>query len=144
MFSKSCEYGILASFYIAQNSNDKKYVGLKEIADATTVPIHFLSKVLQILVRNKIIISTKGLNGGFKLNKKSTEISLLEIIKAIDGMDIFDRCILGQKDCSDEDPCLIHNHYKLIKEEFISMLTGENLQTLIEHLNIKGKVEAQA
>lgn len=135
MFTKSCDYGILATFYIAQNSSEKKYVGLKEIAKGTAVPIHFLSKVLQILVKNKILTSTKGLNGGFKLKRTTNEINLLDIIKAIDGMDIFDTCLLGLKDCNDEDPCLIHEHYKNIKEDFKSLLSKETLQALIEHLN---------
>ncbi|RPI19281.1 MAG: Rrf2 family transcriptional regulator [Ignavibacteriae bacterium] len=134
MFTKSCDYGILATFYIANNSNEKKYVGLKEIADATSIPPHFLSKVLSILVKNKILSSTKGLNGGFKLKRNATKINMLDIIKAIDGTDIFDNCLLGLKECSDENPCLIHDHYKIIKEDFINLLSKETLQVLIEHL----------
>lgn len=134
MFSKSCDYGILATFYIAQNSNDTKYVGLKEIAEATSIPSHFLSKVLSILVKSKLLISIKGLNGGFKLRKRSADINMLDIIKAIDGTDIFDNCLLGLKECSDENPCLIHEQYKFIKEEFMNLLTKETLQALAEHL----------
>jgi Rrf2 family transcriptional regulator, iron-sulfur cluster assembly transcription factor len=134
MFSKSCDYGILATFYIAQNSNEKKFVGLKEIADATSIPPHFLSKVLSILVKSKILSSIKGFNGGFKLRKSSTEVNMLDIIKAIDGTDIFDTCLLGLKECSDENPCLIHERYKNIKENFITLLTEETLQTLSDHL----------
>jgi Rrf2 family transcriptional regulator, iron-sulfur cluster assembly transcription factor len=137
MFSKSCDYGILATFYIAKNSSEKKYVGLKEIADATSIPPHFLSKVLSILVKNKILSSIKGLNGGFKLKKKSTEINMLDIVKAIDGTDIFDNCLIGLKECSDENPCLIHEHYKAIKEEFHTLLSKETLYALIEDLKIR-------
>jgi Rrf2 family iron-sulfur cluster assembly transcriptional regulator len=139
MFSKSCDYGILATFYIAQNSNENKYVGLKEIAAGTSVPSHFLSKVLQILVKNKLLKSTKGLKGGFKLRRMPNEIYLLDIIKAIDGTDIFDNCLLGLKECSDENPCIIHEHYKMIKEQFVGLLSKETIQTLIEHLSEKNK-----
>lgn len=134
MFSKSCEYGIRAVLFIAQDSNGENYVGLKEIAKAQAIPEHFLSKVLQILVKQKILKSTKGLKGGFALNRKPDSINLLEIINAIDGMDLFDTCVLGMKVCSSETPCPVHHQYKPLKEEFLSILSSKTLKNIVEDL----------
>ena len=134
MFTKSCEYGMRAAFYIAQHASDNKNVGLKEIARSQEIPSHFLSKVLQILVKNKILKSTKGFNGGFSLNRDAGQINLLEIINAIDGMDIFNTCVIGLKDCSTDRPCPIHDQYKTIKENFLRILTNKTLQSLVEDL----------
>jgi len=135
MFSKTCEYGIRAVLFIAQHSNEDKYVGLKEIARVQNLPEHFLSKVLQILVRHKILKSSRGLKGGFALNQNPGSINLLGIINAIDGMDLFDTCVLGMKECSSERPCPVHHQYKPIKEEFLRILSNKTLQNLVEDLN---------
>lgn len=131
MFSKSCEYGIHAALYIAQHAGDKKY-RVKGNRKRPTDPDTFLSKVLQILVKNKVLRSTRGLKGGFSLNRKAGEINLLEIIKTIDGMDIFDKCVIGLKDCSQENPCEVHDQYSGIKENFMNILTNITLQSLVE------------
>jgi Rrf2 family iron-sulfur cluster assembly transcriptional regulator len=134
MFSKSCEYGIQATLYIAQHSKEHNNIGLKEIAKAQRIPVYFLSKVMQILVKNKILRSIKGPNGGFHLNKNASEINLLDIINAIDGMDIFNTCVLGLSDCSENKPCPIHNQYKFIKEGFLRILTNKSLASFANEL----------
>jgi Rrf2 family iron-sulfur cluster assembly transcriptional regulator len=55
MFSKACEYGIRAAIYIAQQSMQNRKSGLKEIAEAIASPEAFTSKILQTLVRHKVI-----------------------------------------------------------------------------------------
>jgi Rrf2 family iron-sulfur cluster assembly transcriptional regulator len=134
MFSKSCEYGIRAALFIAQHSDGNKFVGLKEIANAQEIPEHFLSKVLQILVRRKILKSSRGLNGGFALYHDPASINLLGIINAIDGMDLFDTCVLGLKRCSSEMPCPVHHQYKPVKDEFLRILSNKSLQNLVDDL----------
>jgi Rrf2 family protein len=135
MFSKSCEYGIRAALYIAQHANGSKNIGLKEIAADQEIPEHFLSKVLQVLVKHKILKSTRGLRGGFSLNHDANKINILGIISAIDGMDLFNTCVLGLKDCSSDKPCPVHNKYKPIKEEFLRILTNKTLYDFVKELN---------
>ena len=67
MFSKSCQYGLRASIFIAQQSalyKDKK-VGLKAVADAINSPEPFTAKILQLLSKNGVVDSTRGPYGGF-------------------------------------------------------------------------------
>jgi Rrf2 family transcriptional regulator, iron-sulfur cluster assembly transcription factor len=137
MFSKSCIYGILATLYIAKNSHNKSNIGLQEIAKAKEIPVHFLSKVLQLLVKNKILKSTRGLNGGFSLNKKASELNLMGVINAIDGEDIFKRCIIDLKDCSKDNPCAIHDQYRSFQEEFMRVFTDKNIENIIADFSNK-------
>lgn len=130
MFSKSCEYGLQAILYIALHASSERRVGLQEIAENQEIPSHFLSKILQILVKQKLLSSTKGPNGGFILNRKPEDITLLEVIAAIDGLDIFDRCGIGLKTCSDEVPCPIHNKFKFLRENIRDTLSNETLADL--------------
>lgn len=131
MFSKSCEYGLQAILYIALHARPDRKVGLKEIADNQDIPAHFLSKILQILVKYKLLISVKGPNGGFALYRKAGDITLLEVVSAIDGLDIFERCGIGLKHCDDAHPCPIHNKFKFLRESIRNTLMKETLADLI-------------
>lgn len=134
MFSKSCEYGLQAMIYIALHSNGSKNVGVKEIAKEQEIPSQYLSKIMQQLVKQKLVDSMKGPNGGFFIKKNPDKLSLLEIVIAIDGHDMFDRCSIGLKKCSDKDPCPIHNEYKLVKHRIKEILKQKTLTLLCEDI----------
>ena len=74
MFSKACEYGIKATIFIASNSYEKQRVSLKEIAKEIDSPEAFTAKILQNLVRHKIINSVKGAYGGFEIEKFNNNV----------------------------------------------------------------------
>jgi Rrf2 family transcriptional regulator, iron-sulfur cluster assembly transcription factor len=135
MFSKSCKYGLQAMLYIVLHAKEGKNIGLKEIAKDQEMPVHFLSKILQLLVKHKLISSTKGPNGGFYLLKSPRKITLLEIVKIIDGSDIFNQCGIGLKKCSDKAPCPIHNEYKIIKDDIKQILSKKSLVELCEDID---------
>ena len=63
MFSKTCEYGIRATIIIATESYQDNRVGLKEIAEKIDSPVAFTAKILQVLSRENIIHSVKGVGG---------------------------------------------------------------------------------
>ena len=71
MFSKSCEYGIRATIFIATQSYLNNRTGIKDIAKKIDSPEAFTAKILQILVKANIIHSTKGVGGGFEIPKKT-------------------------------------------------------------------------
>jgi len=140
MFSRTCQYALQAVLYIALHTrnNGGRMIGLKEISASQDIPLHFLSKILQILVKNKILTSTKGPSGGFALNISSDNLTLLEIVQVIDGLDIFDRCGIGMKICSDKAPCPIHQDYKIVKNKIRSLLEKKTLSELCEDVQ-RGK-----
>ena len=70
MFSKTCEYAIRATIYIAEQSNLDRRVGIKDIAKAIDSPEPFIAKILQQLSKDQIIESVKGPSGGFSMDKK--------------------------------------------------------------------------
>lgn len=136
MFSKSCEYALQAVLYLSLKDNNNRSVGLKEIAKAQKIPLHFLSKILQQLVKGKILDSTKGPNGGFSFKTSPKKLQLIKIVKVIDGSEIFDRCGIGLKNCSDKTPCPIHFEYKKIKETIIGLLKDKTVSELGEDVNL--------
>jgi len=136
MFSKACEYGIKASIFIAINSYEGKRVSPKEIAEEINSPQAFTAKILQALVRHKVINSVKGAYGGFEVDKNELKyIKLAQIVKAIDGDNIYNGCGLGLEKCDENHPCPVHDKFKGVRDELKEMLENTSLEELA--LNIK-------
>lgn len=136
MFSKACEYGIRAVLFITVKSLHGDRTRLKEIANEVGAPEAFTAKVLQKLVKDKILCSSTGPKGGFYLNPEEMErIKLIQIVEAIDGDDIFTKCCLGLRKCSTTRPCPVHHKFKKIRMELIEMLTAMNLHELADSVD---------
>ena len=134
MFSKTCEYGIRAMIYIAQQSKNDVKVGVKDIAAGINSPEYFIAKILQELTRKGLLLSFKGPTGGFYLDEKGLQCSIADIVKAIDGDKIFSGCGLGLDYCSETKPCPIHHEFKKIREDMSHMLTNTKLDEFHEKL----------
>jgi len=99
MISNTCKYGIRAILYIAINSDGGKKIGIKKISEDLDLPGPFLGKIMQTLAKSKILFSVKGPHGGFSLARPAQDISLYDIVKIIDGDDVFHECLIGVKIC---------------------------------------------
>lgn len=131
MFSKTCEYGIRATIFIASQSFQNQRVGLKDIAKKIDSPEAFTAKILQTLTKDNIINSIKGVGGGFEIPKENMKkIKLAQIVTAIDGNTIYTGCGLGLHHCSEIHPCPVHHQFKEIKSALTQMLENTNLEEL--------------
>ena len=131
MFSKTCEYAIRASIFIATQSRQDIRVTVKDIAENTDSPQSFTAKILQTLAKNNLVHSTKGIGGGFEIPKEiMSQINLSQIVKAIDGDSIFTCCGLGLGKCSEIHHCSVHDKFKEIRSEIVAMLEETNLEEL--------------
>lgn len=129
IFSKGCEYGMQAALFIA--TQHERRVGIKEIAQELQIPVHFLAKILQTLSEKGILQSFKGSSGGFRLNGEPSAIRLFDIVQAIDGDQLFCRCVLGFPDCGDEHPCPVHQVWGELRSTIRDMLSKESLEDLL-------------
>jgi Rrf2 family protein len=137
MFSQTCKYAIRAMFLVAQLSAEGKYVGIKEIVAGLDAPQHFIAKILQDLTKKGLLTSAKGPNGGFLVNATQQKTSLLEIVFAIDGEKIITSCCLGLKDCSEKNPCPVHEEYKVIRKKLRSMLSSTKVTDFNDELGLR-------
>jgi len=81
---RSTGYGLLAIAHIAKNRG-KNLVMSQDISRQYDIPLEYLLKILQQLVRANLLKSKRGPNGGFALAKSPNKISLVQIIEAVDG-----------------------------------------------------------
>ncbi len=96
--------------------------GAASIAERINAPQNYLGKVLQKLSREGLVVSQKGMGGGFRLSKDPKKISLFDIVDPIENVSRWDGCFLGQKKCSNASPCLVHYEWQGIRESYLKFL----------------------
>jgi len=127
-FSKPTEYAIRAMVYLSIHSSEEKKLGIRQIASELGFPEHYLGKVLQDLAKKQVIKSAKGPHGGFYIDEKDMDISLLSLIDAIEGLQFFNTCGLGLHECNEEKPCPIHKDYQIVKGNFYKILSEKTIR----------------
>jgi Rrf2 family protein len=95
---------------------------LRDIADEGNVPEDFLAKIFQRLARGGIVTSSRGAVRGYALSRKPKAIKVKEILLAVEGADLFDRCVFWSDRCADSNPCPLHFRWKKVRERVIGAL----------------------
>jgi len=131
IFSKKCEYGLQAVLYLAAHM-EKDNIPAEEIATKLSIPREFVSKILQNLTESGIVNSQKGKSGGFSIAKDPKRIKLIDIVTAIDGLSMFNSCVLGFPNCSPDNPCPLHDKWGELRSKAYEMLTNESLDEFRE------------
>lgn len=134
MLSNTCKYALRALIYLGKFSKDEKRIGIKRISEDLQLSSPFLGKILQNLVKQKLLISTKGPNGGFSLARSSKEITLWEIVTKVDGEDFFTNCLISLEPCKTHDPskplCPVHAQYERLRTEIRSFYQNTTLDLI--------------
>lgn len=144
MLSNSCRYGIRAVIYIASQPFEKGKTGIKQISRDLDLPAPFLAKILQQLARQKILTSLKGPHGGFSLLKDPKDITLFDIIKTIDGEELFTDCVMHNGSCTsvshEKNPCPLHNEYARVRSDMIRLCRNRTVADIVKATNKSGRI----
>ncbi len=97
ILSTKSDYGIVLLTELAKAG--EKHYSLSEVAKRTGLSLHYLEQIASLLRRKKIVKSIRGTDGGYKLARRSSEITLAEVIKVLDGEVAFTRCSLKGCTC---------------------------------------------
>lgn len=135
MLSLTCKTAIKAVIYLASRYESGEKAGIKEIAAYINASEHTVGKMLQTLVKENVINSSKGPTGGFFTTLKQRNQAVINIIHAIDGKEVFNECGLGLSKCSATHPCPMHNDYKEIRDQFKIMCQQKKVSDLCETVN---------
>jgi len=134
MLSNTCKYALRALIYLGKFSRDDKRIGIKKISEDLELSSPFLGKILQNMVKQKLLVSTKGPNGGFSLAKKPAEISLWEIVTKVDGEEFFTNCLISLEPCRSHDPskplCPVHSQYEALRNQIRVFYKDTNLELI--------------
>ena len=134
MLSNTCKYALRALIYLGKFSKEDKRIGIKKISEDLQLSSPFLGKILQNMVKQKLLVSTKGPNGGFSLAKNASEISLWEIVTKVDGEEFFTNCLISLEPCKSHDPskplCPVHSQYEMLRNQIRHFYQDTNLELI--------------
>ena len=140
MLSSACKNAIRSVLYLAMYSNDTKKIGAKALAEVLEIPQPFLAKLLQVLIKNKLVSSTKGPRGGFYLSKANNNKNVWQIIDCIDGVKKFDQCFLGLAKCEDTNPCPVHFTVSPFKKKIMADFRDKTIIRFATEIKNSNKV----
>ncbi len=119
--SKKADYALIAMKHLAQK-RDVASVSAREIAENYDIPIELMAKVLQRLVRLRLLASTQGTRGGYMLGRPANTISVANVIEAIDGPFTVTACSTEKHDCEQFSKCSIRDPLWQIRERIAAAL----------------------
>ncbi|KII27809.1 MULTISPECIES: RrF2 family transcriptional regulator [Pseudomonas] len=118
LYSAGVEYGLHCLIYLVGNCGDSREASVRDLAELQGVPLDYLAKIFTKLAKAKLVVATEGVRGGFKLARPADEVTLLDVVNAIDGRksifecrDIRGRCALFEGEAPAwalEGHCSIH------------------------------------
>lgn len=104
---RGTDYGVRVMCHLAALGPGGR-AKLEELTDATDVPASYLSKILQTLSRAGLITSRRGTSGGFALNQPPDQITLLDVITALEGPVALNLCLMASDSCHLQPSCPVH------------------------------------
>jgi len=122
-------FAVTAMLDLAMHEIDKP-VTLAGISERQAISLSYLEQLFGRLRRNGLVKSVRGPGGGYRLAKKQTEISVSEIISAVDELIDATQCG-GQENCRDERRCMTHDLWSSLNDRILDYLSGVSLANLV-------------
>lgn len=137
MISKAASYAIQALTYLAIHKKEREFIPISEIAEELSIPYHFLKKILAALAQSDMLDSQRSSKGGMSMAKDAASITLMDVIRQVDGDTMFSECILKLPGCGEQTPCALHNSWAAEKSRMILMFTSTTLQDVANRVETK-------
>lgn len=126
---KLTDYGIVLMSYLA--SNQAKQHSAHALADAVQVPLPTVRKVLKALSSGGLLMSERGVSGGYSLSRQPQTISVAEIITALEGPIALTECVSEQSQCEQETHCAVQTNWTRINNAVFHALDEVKLSDML-------------
>jgi FeS assembly SUF system regulator len=128
--TKQTDYGIVLLTHLATNP-DHQYAA-PELATETRMPLPMVSKILKLLARDGILASHRGVKGGYSLARPAEEVSVAEVVAALEGPIALTECVSVESGCSHEALCPVSANWRRINEAVRVALEGISLAEMAQ------------
>lgn len=128
--SKSTELAIHGLYQLALTSPRQLLVA--EMAGAQQVSVSYLAKVFQKLARRGLVRSTRGKRGGFALARSPEQISLADVIRAVEAEEPLFDCLGSVRECKANSQCLTRHCFHEAEQSMYGVLAGTSLADIVD------------
>lgn len=141
--TRAGEYGVLGLMNLARRAPGEMAM-IEEVSRMEKIPGSFLAKIFQLLVKAGLVRSNRGAHGGFALARNPAQITVLEIIEAIEGKIIFQRCKLDKPDCEHVGGCAVCGLFEQAQDGVKDVLARTSLRGLLTQEKVAPPLRAAA
>jgi Rrf2 family protein len=129
--TRQADYAVRAVLYLARLEPTQR-AATSQVAQEQRIPPSFLAKIISQLSIAGLLHTSRGARGGVTLAREPKDITLLEVIEAIDGPILLNECVNGNAACTFDEECPLRPVWCEAQEELIGRLKGTNFQVLLE------------
>ncbi len=139
LYSRACQHALraVARLARAQKEDSGPLVGQARLARELRISPASLAQTLHRLRRAGLLYARRGPSGGVALARPAAQITVLEVVLAIEGAGLQGRCVLGLDDCADQAPCPAHPVWKRARNLLELQLERRSLEDLVVSLRRK-------
>ena len=134
--TKKGDYAVRAMLALARDPGDRP-VSARRIADAMDIPVRFLPQVLGDLSRAGLIVAAPGRAVGYRLTRPAAEVSLLDVIEAVEGDSRRRTCVLRGGPCGLDGHCDVHAVFFAGQEAMLTELRNATLADLVAPVTVR-------
>jgi len=127
-FQKTTEYAIRVLVYLAKHPGER--FSTHKLHQELEIPYKYLGRLMSKLATTGFVEVQQGSLGGYQIQRKLSTIYLYQIAETTEGLEDFDRCILGFHECSEDHPCSLHDQWANRRESIKDMLYNTTLADL--------------
>ena len=131
--TRTGEYGLRGLLFLAKQHPEKVTL-ISEISKDQNIPEAFLAKIFQRLSKVGLLRSIRGANGGFSLGKPAHEITMREIIEALEGPIALNRCLLREGECEEERICPLYPVWEELQQRILEILERTTIEDLAKRI----------
>jgi len=131
--TRTGEYGLRGLLFLAKQPPEKVNL-ISEISKEQNIPEAFLAKIFQRLSKAGILRSVRGANGGFSLGKPAHQITMREIIEALEGPIALNRCLVREGECEEEKSCPLYPVWEELQQRFLEILDRTTMEDLAKRM----------
>jgi Rrf2 family iron-sulfur cluster assembly transcriptional regulator len=130
MISQSGRQALAAVQVLAQH-NGRRFLTVRQISQRIGASPHTLARVVLRLTAAGLTDTLRGPGGGVRLAKAAQQITLLEVVQAVDGPRVFERCVVGLGPCNEVHPCPLHPLWSQCCQQLRHLLAQTTLKDLL-------------
>jgi Rrf2 family protein len=128
LVTRETDYAVRCVLYLAQA--DDQIANVTEVSRKMHIPKTFLAKIFQRLAKAGLVVSIRGMNGGFRLAKKPSAMTLLDIMEAIQGPSCINVCAVNSKKCKRSAFCTVHPFWVDLRKEVNKRMQEQTIDKL--------------
>lgn len=126
--SRLTDYGLVLLTHLAEGDPQRSH-NARELAEAAHLPLPVVSKILKVLTREGFLVSSRGVKGGYSLARRPSDVSVVEVIDALEGPIALTECGIGS--CERESSCRVRAPWQRINRVVRKSLEDVRLSDLV-------------